>query len=106
MERFSRASATPVSASSSQPRLQQRYPRYEIQREDVLLIQFPLSPELNQTITVQPDGFITLQSASSIHIQGLTVPQTVEAIKRAYTGILRDPIVNVDLQDFQNHSSA
>lgn len=88
-------------ASDTRPQLQQRYPRYAIQREDILLIEFPLSPELNQTVTVQPDGFITLQSAGSIHIQDLTVPQTIEAIKRAYTGILRDPIVNVDLEDFQ-----
>jgi polysaccharide export outer membrane protein len=93
--------ATSTSGADSQPRLQERYPRYAIQREDVLLIQFPLSPELNQTVTVQPDGFIDLQSAGSIHIQGLTVPQTVEAIKRAYTGVLHDPIIDVGLQDFQ-----
>jgi polysaccharide export outer membrane protein len=83
------------------PMLQERYPRYIIQREDVLLIQFPLTPELNQTVTVQPDGFITLQSAGSTHIQGMTVPQAIEAIKDAYKGILHEPIVNVDLQDFQ-----
>ncbi|MGA7521130.1 MAG: polysaccharide biosynthesis/export family protein [Acidobacteriaceae bacterium] len=93
--------ATGTSTADSRPQLQERYPRYAIQREDVLLIQFPLSPELNQTVTVLPDGFIDLQSAKSIHIQGLTVPQTVEAIKRAYTGILHNPIVNVGLEDFQ-----
>ncbi len=94
-------SGTGAAASDSQPQLAERYPRYAIQREDVLLVQFPLSPELSQTVTVQPDGFIDLQSAGSIHIQGLTVPQTIEAIKHAYTGILHDPIVNVDLEDFQ-----
>jgi polysaccharide export outer membrane protein len=90
--------STPVIAS---PQLQQRYPRYVIQRQDVLLISFPLSPELNQTVTIQPDGYITLQTAPSIHVQGLTVPELAEAIKQAYAGVLRNPIVNVDLQDFQ-----
>jgi protein involved in polysaccharide export with SLBB domain len=93
----------PVSndAGSSQPQLQQRYPRYKIQREDVLLLSFPLSPELNQTVTVQPDGYIELQSAGSIRVQGITVPELVEALKKAYAGVLHDPIINVDLKDFQ-----
>jgi polysaccharide export outer membrane protein len=86
---------------TSSPQLQQRYPRYVIQRQDVLLISFPLSPELNQTVTVQPDGFINLQSTESLHIEGMTVPELVEAVKRAYSGILHNPMVTVDLQDFQ-----
>lgn len=50
---------------------------------------------------MQPDGFIDLQSAGSIHIQGMTVPETVDAIRHAYAGILNHPIINVDLEDFQ-----
>jgi len=95
---------TVTSNSSSrdvQPHLEERYPRYAIQREDVLSISFPLSPEMNQTVTVEPDGFVTLRSAGSLHIQGLTVPQASKAIKTAYAGILRDPIVDIDLEDFQ-----
>jgi len=83
------------------PTLQQRHPRYVLQREDVLLLTFPLSPELNQTVTIQPDGYINLQSAGSVYVQGLTAPELVIAVKKAYTGILHDPIINVDLQDFQ-----
>jgi polysaccharide export outer membrane protein len=83
------------------PQLQQRFPRYVIQRQDVLLIAFPLSPELNQTVTVQPDGYINLQSGGSVHVQGLTVPDAALAVKQAYTGVLNNPIVTVDLQDFQ-----
>jgi polysaccharide biosynthesis/export protein len=79
----------------------ERNPRYRIHRSDVLLISFALSPEYNQRVTVQPDGFITLQSAGSISILGLTVPQTVDAIKKAYGKTLHEPIVDVDLADFQ-----
>ncbi|MGB6689737.1 MAG: polysaccharide biosynthesis/export family protein [Terracidiphilus sp.] len=92
----------PAQASpASGPVLEQRHPRYVIQREDVLLLTFPLSPELNQTITVQPDGYISLQNAGSVYAQGLTTPELVDAVKKAYTGILHDPIIDVDLQDFQ-----
>ena len=79
----------------------ERNPRYRICRDDVMTISFPLSPELDQKVTVQPDGYITLQSAGSIHIAGLTTPEVVEAVKKAYSKILHDPIVDVNLTDFQ-----
>ena len=65
------------------------------------LLSFPLSPELNQTVTVQPDGYINLQNGRSVHAQGLSVPELSDAIKTAYAGTLHNPIVNVDLKDFQ-----
>jgi polysaccharide biosynthesis/export protein len=83
------------------PTLQEHHPRYILQREDVVSVTFPLSPEFNQTLTIQPDGYINLQNAGSIYVQGLTAPELVVVIKKAYTGILHDPIINVDLQDFQ-----
>jgi polysaccharide biosynthesis/export protein len=87
--------------SASRPELEQRKGRYVIQRQDELLLSFPLSTELNQTVTVQPDGYINLQNGRSLHAQGLTVPELVDGIKKAYVGTLHDPIVNVDLKDFQ-----
>jgi protein involved in polysaccharide export with SLBB domain len=79
----------------------ERYPRYRICRDDVLLLSFPVSPEWNQKITVQPDGFISLQGVAEIHVEGFTVPEVVEAVKKAYAHTLNDPIVNIDLADFQ-----
>jgi len=64
-------------------------------------LSFPLSPELNQKVTIQPDGYINLQNAGSLYVQGMTVPEVVQAIKGAYVNILHDPIVDVDLVDFQ-----
>lgn len=95
--------ATGSSASTAPPPdLEHRNPRYKIQRDDVLSITFPLSPEFDQPrITVQPDGYITLQDVGSIFVQDLTVPELVAAIKKAYAGTLHDPIIDVDLIDFQ-----
>jgi polysaccharide export outer membrane protein len=102
------ASSTPTAqvttasqTSNAQPQLQQRYPRYIIQRSDVLLLTFPLTPEFNQTVTVQPDGYVNLQNAGSVHVQGLTVPDMIEALQTAYAHVLHKPIINVDLEDFQ-----
>lgn len=79
----------------------ERNARYRICRDDVLSITFPLSPELNQKVTVQPDGFVSLQGAGELYVQGLTVQELVQATKKAYVGILHDPIVDIDLIDFQ-----
>lgn len=93
--------ATARADDPSRPVPAERNPRYRINRSDVLMISFALSPEFNQKVMVQPDGYITLQSAGSISILGLTVPQTAEAVKKAYAKTLHEPIVDVDLIDFQ-----
>jgi polysaccharide biosynthesis/export protein len=95
------ATVAAVPSDPTDPQLMQRYPRYKIQNQDTLLLTFPLSPELNQTVTVQPDGYINLQSAGSLHIQGMTVPELAGALKTAYAGVLHNPIINVDLEDYQ-----
>jgi protein involved in polysaccharide export with SLBB domain len=86
----------------AQPELEHRNPRYKVQRSDVLSISFPLSPELDQDkLTVQPDGYITMPEVGGVYVQDLTVPEVVEALKKAYANILHDPIIDVDLIDFQ-----
>lgn len=97
------ANVTTASArgEAERPVAAERNPRYKICRDDVLSLAFPLSPELNQKVTVQPDGFISLQGAGDVYVQGLTVRELVQAIKKAYIGILHEPIVDVDLIDFQ-----
>ena len=94
---------TPASApGQSASDLPRRNPRYKLQRDDVISVTFPLSPEFDQTsLTVQPDGYITPEEVGSIYVQDMTVPQITEALKKAYSSILHDPIINVDLVNFQ-----
>src|ERR1700739_1115125 len=47
-----------------------RYPRYMLGADDVLDITFEFTPEFNQTVTVQPDGYITLRGAGDLHVGG------------------------------------
>jgi polysaccharide biosynthesis/export protein len=94
--------ASATDQSQIQTDMPRRNPRYKIQRDDVISITFPLSPEFDQaSVTVQPDGYINVQEVGSIYVQDLTVPELVDALKKAYSGILHDPIINVDLIDFQ-----
>jgi len=78
----------------------QRYPRYELRADDVLDISFEFSPEYNQTVTVQPDGYIALRGVGDAHVAGQTVPEITETIRRAYGKILNDPAIAIVLKDF------
>ncbi len=81
--------------------LQQRYPRYKIRAGDQFDVNFDLSPEFNQSVTVQPDGYVTLRSVGDLRVQDQTVPQLTESLRAAYDKILRDPIISVVLKDFE-----
>jgi len=96
-----RGIGSPAETSPGHPQLQRRNPRYQIGRGDVLDVTFPLVAEFNQTVTVQPDGYITLKGAGDIHVEGQTVPEAVASIKQAYSNILHEPSVTVDLKDFE-----
>lgn len=79
----------------------ERNPRYQLGRGDVLEITFPRTPEFSQTVTVQPDGFISLRGAGDLHVLGLTVPGAMDAIRNAYSAILHDPMATIELKDFE-----
>ena len=75
--------------------------RYRLQPGDVLEIQFRYSPEFNQTVTVQPDGYITLEIGGDLKIAGMTVEQTRQAILKQASTRLQDPVATVILKEFQ-----
>jgi len=96
------STSTPSSPGSGPaPQFQQRDPRYKIAASDSFDLTFPLTPEFNQlAVTVQPDGFVTLSEIGDVKVQGLTIPELTDIIRRAYGHILRDPIISIVLKDF------
>ena len=83
------------------PALDRRNSRYRISSEDVLDLQFQSTPEFNQTVTVQPDGYITLKEIGDVQVEGDTLPELRRAVHSAYRKILAEPVISVDLKDFQ-----
>jgi polysaccharide biosynthesis/export protein len=90
-----------TSTSASDPSFRDRYPRYKLEAGDLFDIAFELSPEFNQTVTVQPDGFITLRGVGDVHVAGQTVPELTQTIRAAYDKILHEPLISITLKDFQ-----
>ncbi len=90
-----------TASKDAAPGLQERSPRYRLRKGDTFDLDFALSPEFNQTVAVQPDGYITLKGVGSIYVEGQTVPELTETVKTAYAKILHDPVITVALKDFE-----
>jgi len=95
------ATATAKAGDAAPESLRDRYPRYKLRLGDAFDIAFELSPEFNQTVTVQPDGYITLRGIGDVHVADQTVPQLTATLRTAYQKILNDPVISIVLKDFE-----
>jgi len=92
---------TSSSGEARPPSLQRRNPRYRLCKGDVFDLDFPFTPEFNQTmVTVLPDGYVTLHGVGDLHVEGQTVPEVTEALRTAYAKILHDPVITIALTGF------
>jgi polysaccharide export outer membrane protein len=82
----------------------ERRPLYRLCKSDIVEVDFTFSPEFNQTVSVQPDGFITLKGVPQLHAEGITMPELEVAIQAAYAGMLNDPEITIVLKDFDKPS--
>jgi polysaccharide export outer membrane protein len=90
-----------TTSTTSNPQFQVRQPRYQLRAGDSFDVSFELSPEFNQTVAVQPDGFVTLRGVGDVHVAGQSVPELTNTLKKAYSAILNDPQIVVMLKDFE-----
>ena len=95
------ASSNSVTSPDAAPRPHQRNPRYCLRRGDTFDLDFALSPEFNQIVAVQPDGYVTLKGVGSIFVEGQTVPELTETVKSAYATTLHKPVITIALKDFE-----
>lgn len=79
----------------------ERNARYRLQPTDVLEIHYRYTPEFDQTVTIQPDGFVALEIVGDVNVQGLTIDQAKAAILDKASSRLRDPEVTLVLKDFE-----
>lgn len=70
-------------------------PTYRIQVGDVLSIRLLLSPELNEDVTVRPDGHISTTVVADERAADRTVPELIAALAVGYEKLLRQPHVSV-----------
>jgi polysaccharide biosynthesis/export protein len=88
-------------ADEGRPALQRRdTSRYRLCASDVIALTFPQTPEFNQTVNVQPDGYVSLAAVGDVHLEGLTSQESIAVIKTAYEPVLHEPLITLELKDF------
>ena len=75
--------------------------RYVLHPGDVLDIQYRYTPEFNQTLTVQPDGFISLEIGGDVKVSGRNLEQVRNVILTKARTRLASPELIVVLKEFQ-----
>lgn len=79
----------------------ERDPRYMLNPGDVVEVQYRYTPEYNQTVTIQPDGFVSLQIVGDVKMGGLNLKQARTAILDKAIVRLKDPEITLILREFQ-----
>jgi polysaccharide export outer membrane protein len=75
-------------------------PNYYLQPGDEMDIKFFYNPDLNETVTVRPDGRISLQLVEEIEAAGLTPAELDKIITERYSKELDNPEVAVIVRSF------
>jgi polysaccharide export outer membrane protein len=75
--------------------------RYTLHPGDVLEIQYRYTPEFNQTVTVQPDGYISLAVGGDLKVGGRTLQQLRNLILSKARLRLESPELTLVLKEFQ-----
>lgn len=74
-------------------------PLYRIGPNDKLNVRFRMTPELNETVLVGPDGSIALRAAGRVQVGGMTAAQAEAAVTEASRRVLTQPEVSVTFEE-------
>lgn len=75
--------------------------RYVLHPGDVLGIEYRYTPEFNQTVSIQPDGYISLQMGGDLKVAGRNLEQVRNLILARVRSRLESPELTVVLKEFQ-----
>jgi polysaccharide export outer membrane protein len=75
-------------------------PAYRVQVGDVLGVRLATNPELNEDVTVRPDGMISTTVAEDIRAFGATPSEISAKLRDGYRSTLRDPHISVIVRSF------
>jgi polysaccharide export outer membrane protein len=77
-----------------------KLPPYRLQVGDVVDVKLLLNPELNDQVTVRPDGYISTTVSREVPAYGRTTSELQRDLEKRYSGQLVNPQVSVILRSF------
>jgi polysaccharide export outer membrane protein len=75
-------------------------PPYRIQVGDVLEVRLMLNPELNEEVTVRPDGHVSTTAVPDAVAYGKTPVELADALRKVYARDLQNPRLSVVVKSF------
>ena len=87
------------SPALAQDRQELQVPTYQLQTGDTLDVKYRTTPEYDQTVTILPDGDVSLTLLGNVHLSGLTVQQAHDAVTLLAAKRLRDPDVSLSVKE-------
>ena len=95
---------TPIKSEAHEfPNTTRQQSPYLLQPGDQLEIKFFYNSELNESITVRPDGKISLQLVDDVQAAGLTPSQLDDVLTQKYAVELKKPVLTVIVRSFTAH---
>lgn len=79
-----------------------RRPVYTLHVGDVIVLNYRYTPEFNQTVTVQPDGYINVNVVGSVNVVGRSVEEVRAQIVKQASSRLNKPELTITLQQFEH----
>lgn len=73
---------------------------YKIQAGDELQVKFFYAHELDETLKVRPDGYISLQLVDDVKAAGLSPKDLDDVLTRLYAEHVRNPVLSVIVRSF------
>jgi len=80
-------------------------PEYCLGFGDVLEVKFFNNERFNETVTVRPDGRITMEKIGDVFVTGMTPSQLDSLITNTYAEIIREPDVTVFVRQFGSYQA-
>jgi protein involved in polysaccharide export with SLBB domain len=67
---------------------------------DEFELRFPFYPDLNDRVTIGPDGRLSLQFINTVTLGGLTVAEATKLLNERYAKVIRDPQATITLRAY------
>lgn len=93
---------TTTAAQPAKPAVATTLPAYTIEVGDEFDVKSYYNPELDEHVTVRPDGKIALPIVNELYVAGLTPDQVANELTQRYASEFKQPQVSVILRTFAN----
>ena len=75
---------------------------YRLVAGDAIDVKFMQNPELDESVTIRPDGRISMPLVGELLVAGTSIAELSTRLTTAYADILRSPSVTIQVRSFAN----